>query len=417
MRRDWTEHDTHWMEGSDARHTFSGFRNNTTKDYHTYCYHRRYSCRALLDHSEQTLVDESSAPERATISHSQVQSSIYNMLQLGSLACRMATAKRVRGGSTPLAVEGGVVPPLHARRLWSQCGSAITRVLRPEEQLQEAELRAADRLEDERRRRRELLVRADWEKQLQGRSRASCSRGLAGVGRSANAEPSEFAPHPSLSNSKMVLEEYKDLVGAAAGTAVTLAKFSGVFTCKSIIKQRSTRNVPVYPFLSGAVLSIILLQNSLLMQDSNLIISGVVGLAIQIVYMLIYYIFCENKADFWTKVLKASIFVGLVLAYCAWEDAAKARFWLGILITAFLLIYLASPLMSLGDVIRTKSTAMLPLPMILTGAVVSSLMLLYGIIIKDPFIQVQKAIGFGLSVIQLMLFVIYPRRPVDLKHD
>ena len=47
-----------------------------------------------------------------------------------------------------------------------------------------------------------------------------------------------------------------------------------------------------------------------------------------------------------------------------------------------------------GDVIRTKSTETLPFPLILSGTVVTFLWLLYGIIIKNPFIQVSHLYAF-----------------------
>ena len=47
-----------------------------------------------------------------------------------------------------------------------------------------------------------------------------------------------------------------------------------------------------------------------------------------------------------------------------------------------------------GDVIRTKSTETLPFPLILSGTVVTFLWLLYGVIIKNPFIQVSHLYAF-----------------------
>jgi solute carrier family 50 protein (sugar transporter) len=47
-----------------------------------------------------------------------------------------------------------------------------------------------------------------------------------------------------------------------------------------------------------------------------------------------------------------------------------------------------------GDVIRTKCTKTLPFPLILSGTVVTFLWLLYGIIIKNPFIQVSPLYAF-----------------------
>jgi len=110
------------------------------------------------------------------------------------------------------------------------------------------------------------------------------------------------------------------------------------------------------------------------------------------------------------QVFYATAFVAALIAYCYWEDPEEVEFRYGIIITVLLMLLIASPLVSLGDVIRTKSTETLPFPLILSGTVVTFLWLLYGVIIKNPFIQFQNMMGFLLSASQLSLFAIYPSK-------
>ncbi|XP_063227910.1 sugar transporter SWEET1-like [Bacillus rossius redtenbacheri] len=215
----------------------------------------------------------------------------------------------------------------------------------------------------------------------------------------------------------MGLEDYKDLVGTVAGIATVGQMFSGVFICKDIVQQGSTKNVPVIPFLGGVSMSIIMLKYADMLQDGVMMNVNLTGLALNAAYLIVYYLYCHEKGALWSQVFKAMVAVGLVLAYAVLDNPVRAEFWLGMIITAFMFALIASPLLSLGEVIKTKSTAMLPFPLILSGTVVTFLWLLYGIIIQNTFIQVQNVVGLLLSSAQLMLFAIYPRRPVSIKKN
>ncbi|CAG2060952.1 unnamed protein product, partial [Timema podura] len=168
-----------------------------------------------------------------------------------------------------------------------------------------------------------------------------------------------------------------------------------------------------------------------------------------------------------TQTLKAFAFVVALLGYAKWEEPSLVEFRFGVIVTAIMMLLIASPLFSLlvqfqhainlcwdrglnpgpsakksdtctprspghqhaikytsegiclfspsGEVIRTKSTAMLPFPLILSGTVVTFLWLLYGIIINNSLIQLQNVVGLTLCAIQLSLFVIYPSKPKAAK--
>lgn len=55
--------------------------------------------------------------------------------------------------------------------------------------------------------------------------------------------------------------------------------------------------------------------------------------------------------------------------------------------------------------------------MILTGTVISTLWIMYGIITNEMFMLFQNGVFLILNVIQLSLFVIYPSKPVEEKKD
>lgn len=211
----------------------------------------------------------------------------------------------------------------------------------------------------------------------------------------------------------MALEDYKDLVATAASITTIAQFFSGVFICKDIVKKGSTENIPAIPFIGGTGMGILMLQYSNILNDPAMTTVNIVGLSFNIAYLLCYYIYCQQKKELQIQILYTTAFVGAMIAYVGWESPDVLEFRYGIIITALLMLLIGSPLLSLGDVIRTKSTETLPFPLILSGTVVTFLWLLYGIIIKNGFIQFQNVIGFALSAIQLSLFVIYPSKPQE----
>lgn len=76
--------------------------------------------------------------------------------------------------------------------------------------------------------------------------------------------------------------------------------------------------------------------------------------------------------------------------------------------TTFSLIACASPLAAIQDVIKTRTVAALPFPIIVSSFIVSSLWLAYGYLVEDSFLQFSNAVATCISGSQLLLFAIYP---------
>lgn len=73
-------------------------------------------------------------------------------------------------------------------------------------------------------------------------------------------------------------------------------------------------------------------------------------------------------------------------------------------------MFFAAPCCMIADVIKKRSAEMLPLPLIFMSFVSSVQWLAFGMIAKDPFIQVPNLLGAILSGMQLSLFCIYPNK-------
>ncbi|VDM24389.1 unnamed protein product [Toxocara canis] len=83
---------------------------------------------------------------------------------------------------------------------------------------------------------------------------------------------------------------------------------------------------------------------------------------------------------------------------------------LGFVCLAFNIATVAAPLLALGEVIRSRSTENLPLPLCFANFLVTSEWLLYGFLINDFFIKFPNAVAVIMSIAQIIPFLVYPRR-------
>ncbi|KAJ8913612.1 hypothetical protein NQ315_013434 [Exocentrus adspersus] len=91
------------------------------------------------------------------------------------------------------------------------------------------------------------------------------------------------------------------------------------------------------------------------------------------------------------------------------EDAETAKSHLGLVCCMVTILFFAAPLASLLHVIKVKNTDSLPYHLICATFIVSLQWVIYGIILKDKFIQIPNFLGCVLSAFQLSLFIIYPK--------
>ncbi|XP_032683001.1 sugar transporter SWEET1 isoform X2 [Odontomachus brunneus] len=162
------------------------------------------------------------------------------------------------------------------------------------------------------------------------------------------------------------------------------------------------------PFVGAIGVCILMLRYALMLDDPAMINVNVFGIVTNTAYMIVYYYFAPNKRNILNLIGKATLFVIFFLVYAQIEHPSNVEFRFGIAVTVLLLFLIASPLVHLGEIIKTKNTDILPFPLIFMGTLVSFSWLLYGFIIDNAFIMFQNAVGLTLSIIQLSLFAIFP---------
>lgn len=137
--------------------------------------------------------------------------------------------------------------------------------------------------------------------------------------------------------------------------------------------------------------SVIGLRFAYALGDDSMINVNFLSLAVNIIYTCFFYIYTPNntKTAVWGQIGIGGALSVAVLAYSQYEDPKLLEFRLGMLLTFCLFGLVASPYLSLGEIIRNKSTGELPFPIIFSGTIVSALWLLYGIILNNGVMVVS----------------------------
>ncbi|XP_003394496.1 sugar transporter SWEET1-like [Bombus affinis] len=208
----------------------------------------------------------------------------------------------------------------------------------------------------------------------------------------------------------MVLEDYKELVASCASICTMAQMLAGTLICKDIYQKGSSKGFDPMPFLGGIGMCILMLQYAWIVRDPAMINVNVFGLLTNTAYMAVYYYYSPHTKDTLALIGKIAVVVAAFLVYAQVEDPEKLEFRFGSIVTGLFFLLIASPLLHIREIIKTKNTDILPFPLIFMGTIVISLWLLYGIIINNVFIIFQNSVGFVLSVAQLSLFVIYPSK-------
>lgn len=208
-----------------------------------------------------------------------------------------------------------------------------------------------------------------------------------------------------------ILQPYKEIVGSIAAFVTIGQMFSGSFICWDIYKQGSTRGIGIMPFLGGVVMTILNLQYGYILRDDTMIQVNMFGLALNIIYVMIYFNYSQQKVKVWAQIGLAGAVSAALIGYAQTEDPKLVETRFGTIITAFMFYLIASPLFGLKEIIQNKSTEGMPFPIILSGTVVTFMWLLYGIILRNKFLVVQNVVALLLCGSQLSLFVIYPSKP------
>ncbi|OWY94896.1 hypothetical protein PHMEG_00035246 [Phytophthora megakarya] len=109
-----------------------------------------------------------------------------------------------------------------------------------------------------------------------------------------------------------------------------------------------------------------------------------------------------------------ALIIALILyRFLSTQDDDDIATVLGIFADIMAVIMFGSPLMLMGDVIRTKNSKIIAAPMAFSGLLNGALWTTYGILQTDYYVLVPNAIGAVLCFVQVMLVLIFPAKAGD----
>jgi len=212
---------------------------------------------------------------------------------------------------------------------------------------------------------------------------------------------------------------FTQFVGTIA-TITTIGQFlSGAFTARKVWELGTPGDISPVPFISGVLGSSLWLLYGVQLSDPMMVYTNVAGIALNAFYVLVFYTYTTKKLLMSRQVLFILTLITTVTLYIysfGAEEQLMARNRLGLICTVISLFSIASPLVTLKHVIRTKSTDSLPFPLIFSVFVVCFLWWMYALLINDYYMQVTNLLGTVISLAQLSLFLIYPSSG-HLRHE
>jgi len=207
----------------------------------------------------------------------------------------------------------------------------------------------------------------------------------------------------------MAIEDYQNFISVTATVSTIIQAMTGIIICLNIKRKGTTGDISGFPFLAGVLGCVLWLRYGLLIEDATMILVNVIFFLFQFSYSFVYYGYAVPKRPFQKQTAAVFLIISLTMLYISAElDLEIAKFRLGLICCTTTIIFCASPLASLGDVLRTRSTESLPFPLILATAIVAGQWFLYGLAIHDPFVMVPNFVGCLIASFQLVLFGLFP---------
>lgn len=201
-----------------------------------------------------------------------------------------------------------------------------------------------------------------------------------------------------------------DIIGNLALVFTIINYASGVQICRKVYKKGNTNEASSLSFLAGILATFTWLQYGIHKEDSILIWVNAIGLLLQASFLACFYLYTKVKFNLhWKMFVLVSVLMAIhcEVNYVVTTTVSALRI-LGVIGCAAALFFFASPLATVAQVVRTRSVESLPLPLIMSAFIVSTLWTLYGILCDDAFIYAPNLMGALITGCQLGLFLIYP---------
>lgn len=206
--------------------------------------------------------------------------------------------------------------------------------------------------------------------------------------------------------------DIKEAVSWLATVCTIGLYLTGIPICQKIITQGNTEDVSIVPFLTFFVNATLWCKYGTLIHDQTIILVNTCALIFQFVYLFIYYTYTSQKGLVQKQVAGACIFVFPILLYLRFlvSDITSAIEALGTICCILSVIAYASPLATVSEVVKKRSTDSMSFPLCFANLVVALQWTMYGYLLHDLHVEIPNIFGCILGAIQVGLFVKYPTR-------
>ncbi|XP_056638326.1 sugar transporter SWEET1 [Diorhabda sublineata] len=206
--------------------------------------------------------------------------------------------------------------------------------------------------------------------------------------------------------------DFKNILATTASICTILQFLTGTLTCQKVVQNKSTGDISAFPFVSGCLSTSLWLRYGFLINDSSIILVNTVGATLFFAYVITFYLYSINKTVILRQFLCCLFLLIIILLHIHnnVDNTELVRVHLGLMCCGVTVLFFAAPLASLLHVIKVKNTESLPYHLIFATFIVSLQWLIYGLVLKDQFVQIPNFIGCILSGFQLSLFLIYPKK-------
>ncbi|XP_061185682.1 sugar transporter SWEET1-like [Saccostrea echinata] len=210
--------------------------------------------------------------------------------------------------------------------------------------------------------------------------------------------------------------EVLSLLGWMCTFSSIAVQFVGLEICFKIWKKGTTGDISPAPFAANLIAACLWVKYGLMTTIQSVIIVNSIGALLSLVYVIFFYVYSIRKTLIGRFMVFSCLAICLPYVYIGMyiEDVKLAIAHLGKMCVIMTIVSYAAPLASLFDVFRMRSTEVMSFPLVLAYFIVSIEWFIYGSLLQDQYVQMPNLIGIALGVLQLGLFVIYPKSKTAL---
>eukprot|EP01004_Peranema_trichophorum_P008070 NODE_6835_length_838_cov_54.369231_g6236_i0.p1 GENE.NODE_6835_length_838_cov_54.369231_g6236_i0~~NODE_6835_length_838_cov_54.369231_g6236_i0.p1 ORF type:complete len:233 (-),score=16.26 NODE_6835_length_838_cov_54.369231_g6236_i0:85-783(-) len=199
-----------------------------------------------------------------------------------------------------------------------------------------------------------------------------------------------------------------------AGPLMSIGLYaSPVAIAREIQTKKSTGQYSAIPYLSMFGNCSLWVDYGTQISNYSIILPNAVGMALSVGTLAIFlqYTPSAKKSELLPYFAGTGLGLSSILGYVhfvAAPDVMASQ--LGLIASVICVAMFSAPLATVREVVRDKSSASLPTAVIVMSNLNCACWLAYGICLMNPYVYVPNFLGLALSMINLALCIIYPKK-------